>query len=340
MKRWSRVSEDEALEHIEDNHGLSQFYHPARYDESTEWYIDFFDRYESLLGHALFSSDDGTSFREEDVRDLWDELLMHYAPHGRDIWGWANSDVHDAGEEEVNGAFQLVLAEDHSVQGAIRESMIQGKMFWVANMNTHDTNEMIGVEVLEIRTETEDALIELDVSGDYEVISWIYDGEIIATGTEFTEEDAMDANATYVRFEIHETNADAAGQGNEIEGENALGSQAFYLSKEELQEYDLTINVQGEGTTDPHEGTHIYTQGEEVTINADPDEHWYFEEWTGDHEGNEDEITITMDEDKEVTAHFQEHTYSLDVTVEGEGTVDRACQVFSDFSLFVLIFQY
>ncbi len=84
----------------------------------------------------------------------------------------------------------------------------------------------------------------------------------------------------------------------------------------------LTINVDGEGTTEPKPGDHIYDKGEEVTIKGIPEEGWYFVEWTGDHEGTEDKLTITMDEDKEVTAHFAIHEYTLTVNVEGEGTTD------------------
>ncbi len=67
--------------------------------------------------------------------------------------------------------------------------------------------------------------------------------------------------------------------------------------------YDLTISVTGEGTTYPEPGTHTYQGGEEVTITADPGSGWFFDGWSGTGETG-DEITITMDEDKEITAHF------------------------------------
>lgn len=74
-------------------------------------------------------------------------------------------------------------------------------------------------------------------------------------------------------------------------------------------EHELEIKVEGEGITEPEEGTHIYEHGEEVTITADPDEGWAFTNWTGNvPEGEEEENTITviMDNDKEITAVFEE----------------------------------
>ncbi|MBS3782786.1 MAG: hypothetical protein KGY68_09315, partial [Candidatus Thermoplasmatota archaeon] len=159
-------AEDKALQYIDENDGLSQYLHPSVYDRSSEFYIDFFDEYDSALGHEIFSSDDGEKLRYGEVRDLWDDLLSEYAPDGRQIYGWANTDVHESGSEEVNGAFQLVLAENHSEPGQIRKSIEKGRMFWVANLATYETNERIGVEVDEIKTETEDALIEVNVTGN------------------------------------------------------------------------------------------------------------------------------------------------------------------------------
>jgi len=92
----------------------------------------------------------------------------------------------------------------------------------------------------------------------------------------------------------------------------------------DLDTYDLTIDVEGEGSTNPEEGTHTYEEGAEVTVTATSDAGWYFDGWTGDHEGTEEEITITMVDDKEVTAVFEEDVeyYELTLDVEGEGEVN------------------
>ena len=96
-----------------------------------------------------------------------------------------------------------------------------------------------------------------------------------------------------------------------------------------VDEYTLTVNIEGEGTVTDHEDfefqdgeTKDYTEMTEVKLTTIADEHWYLVNWTGDYEGTEEEITITMDEDKEITAWFEEE-YTLTVNIEGEGEVDR-----------------
>ncbi len=101
-----------------------------------------------------------------------------------------------------------------------------------------------------------------------------------------------------------------------------------FISKSEVwkfttfSENTLTINIEGEGSTDPPEGTHPYDEGEEVVVTATPADGWYFEEWTGDHEGTDEEITIIMDEDKEITANFESHFNTLTIDAVGNGSVE------------------
>jgi len=89
-------------------------------------------------------------------------------------------------------------------------------------------------------------------------------------------------------------------------------------------EYELTINIEGQGTTNPSEGTHIYDEDEDVNVEAIPADGWEFNEWTGDASGTDNQTTITMDEDKEITANFDtdKTTYELTVNIDGEGTVE------------------
>ncbi|MEF8873353.1 MAG: FixG Ig-like domain-containing protein, partial [Candidatus Thermoplasmatota archaeon] len=86
--------------------------------------------------------------------------------------------------------------------------------------------------------------------------------------------------------------------------------------------YELTINVEGEGSTSPEEGTHPYEYGENITVEAFPGENWIFSHWTGDvSEGEEErEIDIFIDGDKEITAHFvRESHFEVEVISPEEG---------------------
>ncbi len=79
-----------------------------------------------------------------------------------------------------------------------------------------------------------------------------------------------------------------------------------FTVKESEVSPELSINVEGDGNTDPHIGTHTFEKEEEVTVKAFPENGWEFLEWTGDISSKEKEITVVMDNDKEITANFDE----------------------------------
>jgi hypothetical protein len=72
--------------------------------------------------------------------------------------------------------------------------------------------------------------------------------------------------------------------------------------------YNLGINVDGQGTTNPTVGTYNYDSGNQVTITASPASGWEFDHWSGDASGTSLTIIITMDSDKDITAHFEHET--------------------------------
>ncbi len=87
----------------------------------------------------------------------------------------------------------------------------------------------------------------------------------------------------------------------------------------------LEVHITGNGKVDYDPPGHTYPHGTEVTLTATPDEGWYFSHWTGDvPEGEEEnhEITMVMDGDKTLTAHFQRLYHTLTVNINGEGAID------------------
>ena len=76
---------------------------------------------------------------------------------------------------------------------------------------------------------------------------------------------------------------------------------------EDPEEYTLEVNVEGEGTTDPEPGEHTYEAGERVTLEAEPDEGWEFETWSGYQESENPVLEFDMPaENVTVTANFVE----------------------------------
>lgn len=85
-------------------------------------------------------------------------------------------------------------------------------------------------------------------------------------------------------------------------------------------QYTLNISAGTGGTTNPSPWSYTYNSGTEVNITATPDIEYRFTVWTGDvPQGHESDnpLTMTMDSDKSVTAHFK--TTGGDGPLEGEG---------------------
>ena len=70
-------------------------------------------------------------------------------------------------------------------------------------------------------------------------------------------------------------------------------------------ERTLTIDVVGNGTTDPAPGIHRYEDGTTVTLRAKAASGSVSKGWTGDVTGNAEELKIRLDADRNVTALFR-----------------------------------
>jgi len=89
--------------------------------------------------------------------------------------------------------------------------------------------------------------------------------------------------------------------------------------------FTLAINI-----TPDEGGIVIPSAGEflketSIKIEAQPAEGWIFDGWEGDLEGNENPVTITIDDDKNIIAMFDHEdptVHFLTVETDGEGTVD------------------
>jgi hypothetical protein len=101
--------------------------------------------------------------------------------------------------------------------------------------------------------------------------------------------------------------------------------------------YDLTIAVDpvAGGTTDPAVGVHTYEEDDVVDITATPAVGYEFDHWSGDCTGS-GACQVTMDEDKSVTAHFEESVASGSATssaVPSDATPTVGAQIDVDISI-------
>lgn len=80
------------------------------------------------------------------------------------------------------------------------------------------------------------------------------------------------------------------------------------------------VEVNGE----PYTETLTFLSGQEVTIEALPDQHWQFDGWSGDLAGEQNPLVISMDGHKEITAHFSEipdDFFTITLDTIGDGVV-------------------
>lgn len=93
---------------------------------------------------------------------------------------------------------------------------------------------------------------------------------------------------------------------------------------EETTTYTVSVTSSSSdaGTVSPS-GENTYNEGEEVEIQADPNEGYVFTEWTGDIESTENPHSLTVDQDYDITADFEVKSYELTINKEGEGTVSE-----------------
>ncbi|MEF8873744.1 MAG: GLUG motif-containing protein, partial [Candidatus Thermoplasmatota archaeon] len=182
-----------------------------------------------------------------------------------------------------------------------------------------DEDEMIKDGYPFLSWEIRSALtIHIEGGGTVEV-----DGEEVEDGWTELYENGTTLNITAIPDEgYHFVEWTGDHNGSEEQINITIAENMELTAHFETKMYNLTVGTVGEGSVDVDPDKDEYEHGEEVNLTAVPAEDWYFAEWTGDYIGEEDDLNITIDGDKNITAVFEEHRYTLDVTIEGEGTVD------------------
>ncbi|MFW5907771.1 MAG: InlB B-repeat-containing protein [Candidatus Natronoplasma sp.] len=156
-------------------------------------------------------------------------------------------------------------------------------------------------------------------------------GEVIEPGEgTFEYEEGVNVNIeadAEEGYEFVEWTGDVGGVGDVTANATTVEMNDNYTITAEFSEegayYELTVNIEGEGDVDIEPDQDQYEEGTEVTLTAVPDEGWRFVEWTGDADGESEETSVIMDEDKEITANFEEIYYTLNIEVDGKGNVSR-----------------
>ena len=174
--------------------------------------------------------------------------------------------------------------------------------------------------------------ISVSISGDTAVVGAYRDDDKASstgsayvferTGTTWSQQDKLTASdgaaGDYFGYSVS-INGDTIAVGAHYDDDDGDNSGSAYVYGEKL-EYTLAINIEGEGDVGQDPSAPYY-QGDdtEVTLTANPDTDWAFDHWEGALTGSANPETITMDDNKDVTA-----TFTLAITPMTEFNVTHA----------------
>ena len=188
-------SETKVLDEIKKRNGLAVFFHPGRYSKSKEWYIDFYEQYEHLVGQEIFNKNN----RYPGDLEFWDKILFELMPY-RPVWGFANDDMHSI-PRDLGGHYNIFLLEENTIQ-AVKNGMKNGHFYIYNPVRNREEPEFYIDNIV-----VDNNKIEISIEGDYRKIEWIaYDSvseenKIFAEGKIFEVAD-LSYKTTYIRAKI------------------------------------------------------------------------------------------------------------------------------------------
>jgi uncharacterized protein (TIGR02145 family)/uncharacterized repeat protein (TIGR02543 family) len=121
------------------------------------------------------------------------------------------------------------------------------------------------------------------------------------------------------------TEADGSGRNYDAFENYVVANTVTLFARWTRNTYALTVNAAIGGTTLRSPNQAKYDAGTQVTVTAAPSEHFTFTGWSGASNATTPTVTITMDDNKELTPVFTQNTYTLttNISIDGGGTVSR-----------------
>ena len=86
--------------------------------------------------------------------------------------------------------------------------------------------------------------------------------------------------------------------------------------------YTLIVSASSGGSVNPTGGP--YTANSNVAVTATPNTGYVFSHWTGNANGNDNPLSISMSGNKSIQANFVQQQFTLEVNVLGEGSVSQS----------------
>lgn len=108
-----------------------------------------------------------------------------------------------------------------------------------------------------------------------------------------------------------------------------LYAYRIYITPESI---NLNLDNIGRGTVTCTPEKQEYDKGEQVVITAHPSVGWVFDRWSGDASGNQNPLTISMNESNAVTAHFLTANGNPDLVQNGTFSSGADSWIFNNWS--------
>jgi len=96
--------------------------------------------------------------------------------------------------------------------------------------------------------------------------------------------------------------------------------------------YSLSVNMQGRGSVTRSLEQEQYEDGAQVTLTATPSEGWVFDSWSGDADGDQNPLTVTMSESKSIVARFLTEYGTEDLVQNGSFSSGSDLWTFNNWS--------
>jgi len=261
--------------------GISHLNHPGRYtggsssndvtsiaaannSANIKKYVDLFSAYPSLIGMEIINKIDNESKSD---RILWDNILKEMMPNGRFVWGFSNDDTHSL---NATGYAWNVMLMPALNQAETRKAMETGAFYAVSRVSRLDGINRYYPAGGEVRGDgaaatlyllnqptpgiqniaVDNAAGSISITGNfYDIIEWIADGEVIATGSTINLNDYQGQINSYVRAQLKSDTGIAFTQpfGVEMAAASAVylvdATPSASVKKLNGNKNDLTITV-------------------------------------------------------------------------------------------------
>ncbi len=300
---------------------------PDRFARSTKHGLEALSSLSSnwaIMEYDAETYPTGFNVSESSVEDILAQYLNTYSfgPHIINFWRWKDS----SGEHQIKGM--------NKQQALIRFVRQVRDIACRPDLNTVFDPPQV-VEFSGVHNESSGKNI-LSISGriwknqNWEWKEWgdfsrfeIYRGEspdfaadeahLLAGIEDYEYDDNTAKNWKVYYYKIRAVNSQ--GTGGQLSREIQLPEGVSYL---------LSLKAGQGGTTKPVPGIYDYYAGYKVNVEAVAEVGFFFSEWSGDVSGGANPMSVLMDKDKSITAHFSEIEIQPPINFKGQIEVNRA----------------